>query len=365
MFVSRLQGGLALLAVAMTATAAIADERVWTGLPADQRATIQAYAFDDSSGRFEAVRIGVRDGNARIDSVKLTFGNGKTRRFELNERIKAGRITSTIDLPRDRVRIVAAEIAYRGAGIPFVQGAIASDRDGFDVLDTVRLDTRDDFVRFNLGRGAQRTGALRMRARYGDIVIRRAEVVFGNGRSQTFRIRERLRAGDAVDLDVKGDRRRVREVNVVLRPQKGTAKPVRLDLLGLEGRDGDGRRETDYETRRPNARGGEWDLLGARRAALFGKDSDVILVGKDKGRFDSIRLRAVDQDVRMYGMQITYGNGSVEDVPLYGTLREGRTSQVFDLKGRDRFIKHIAFRYRSKLSLKGPARVELWARRAR
>lgn len=355
----------ALFSAVAIAVPAVADDRNWTPLRAEDRTQIEVFAYGDEIGRFEAVRVAVRGDFAVIKEVRLKFANGQGQRYAVNQRVEQGRPSAVIDLPRDRVRIVAAEIVYTGPGVPVLQGAVADDRDGFEVLDTVRLDSNDRRVSFKVDRGEEPVTTLRLRAWTGDVNIRRAEIVFGNGRSQEVRVRERLAPGDKIDIDLQGDQRRVREVNLLLRPQQGRAEPVRIDLLGKVGRYESNNRRDDVRDGPRRDRPGDWDLLGRQRAALFGKDSDVFVVGKNAGRFDSIRIRAVDQDVRMYGMTILYGNGEREDVPLYGTLRGGTVSQAFDLKGRDRFIQHVAFKYRAKLSLKGPAQVELWGRRQR
>ncbi len=58
-------------------------------------------------------------------------------------------------------------------------------------------------------------------------------------------------------------------------------------------------------------------------------------------------------------MTITYGNGSTENVPLVGKIRGGEASKPYDLKGRNRYIESITFKYRSKISLRGSGTIEL------
>jgi len=77
------------------------------------------------------------------------------------------------------------------------------------------------------------------------------------------------------------------------------------------------------------------------------------------GTFRAIRVAVSGPDVRFYNMQIKYGNGSTEDVPLSGTIRGGEVSKPYDLQGRDRFIESITFRYRSRLSLAGSGTIEI------
>ena len=58
-------------------------------------------------------------------------------------------------------------------------------------------------------------------------------------------------------------------------------------------------------------------------------------------------------------MTIKYGNGSTEYVALEGMIRPGEYSQKIDLKGRDRFIDTVTFKYRSKISLRGSGVIEI------
>ena len=224
-------------------------------------------------------------------------------------------------------------------------------------IETQRIRRGDNDLRYVLGKQEGRFESIALRALGGAINVRRLEIVFGNGDTQNVRVRDRLDEGEISDLiNLKGDRRFIKRVDVIVRPVRN-GDPVRLQLLGVEAAGGPPPRGA------PPPRRDEWVLLGTQTASLFQKDSDLFRVGENKGRFRAIRVTALKHDIRMYGMRITYGNGSTEDVRLTGTLEDGRTSQAFDLKGRDRFIKHIQFKYRTKLNFKGAGRVELWGLR--
>ncbi len=225
-------------------------------------------------------------------------------------------------------------------------------------IETQRIKSGDNDIRYVLGVQEGKFESIALRALGGAINVRRLEIVFGNGDKQNVRVRDRLNDGEVGDLiELKGDKRFIKRVDVFVRQVRGSDR-VRLQLLGVEARGGPPPRGG------PPSRRDEWVLLGEQTAAIFRTDNDLFRVGEGKGRFKAIRVKSEREDIRMYGMRITYGNGATEDVGLTGTLPAGATSQPFDLKGRERFIKHIEFRYRTRLNFKGSGRIQLWGLRS-
>ncbi len=98
------------------------------------------------------------------------------------------------------------------------------------------------------------------------------------------------------------------------------------------------------------------------RAVGFIKDTDVIPVGRDAGRFRAIQLQVIGNAIEMRDLKIVYANGSVDDVPVRANIRAGQATRWIDLKGDKRFIKEIIMTYASKPSFKGQARVCVQAR---
>lgn len=339
----------------------------WARLWAAERSRIDVIDLEPRMGRFDKVRIVAVNDDIYVKTVRLVLGRGKTSEVNINKTISKDGSTVVIDLPGDSEAIRSAEVEYKvrlpSKGYVVLEGLVSGMRGGYEVLETAVVDTKDTQVTLNT-RGEDTVSSLRLRAWVHPVHVRRAEIVFGNNDRQEVRVRERLDPGEATDpieLDGRRNARYVKSVILTLRAQRGDAERARIDLLGKVEEVDRGRRD---RRGRSDGLGRDWKLLGTRRAAVFTKDDDTFRVGRSAGKFKTIRVRARGEDVRMYGMKIRYGNGSVEDVPLYGTLQAGQMTQPFDLKGRNRFIEEISFQYRTKLNFKGEAEVELWGEQA-
>lgn len=333
----------------------------WARLFAEERSRIDVIDIEPRMGRFDKIRIIAVNDAIFVKSVRLQLSGGKVREVKVDQLIRKDSSTVEIDLPGDRETIRGAEVEYKvrlpSTAYVALEGLVSNEPGGFEVLESKVLDTKDDQVTLRVESETPVT-SIRLRAWVNPVQVRRAEILFGNGDRQEVRIRDTLNPGDATEaIDVDGRKRNIKSVTLTLRPQRGQAERSRIDLLGKAAeldRRGGGRRGEHGSLDR------DWKLLGTRNVAIFSKDSDTFRVGESAGLFKSIRVRALGEDVRMYGMQIRYGNGVVEDVPIYGTLGAGQLSQAFDLKGRSRYIDEITFRYRTKLNLRRQAEVEVW-----
>jgi hypothetical protein len=91
-----------------------------------------------------------------------------------------------------------------------------------------------------------------------------------------------------------------------------------------------------------------WELLGATRIGGSGFDLDEIDVGKRRGRFEKIRLRARSNNVFIRALKVVFNNGESQDVRLGARLREGAQTAPIDLAGAERFIKRIEIAARTR-----------------
>lgn len=352
----------ALIALSSMALARGAGNDDWAPLFADERERIDIIDLQPKLGRFKQIRIQAVNAPIFVSTVVINIAGGKSREYQIKQSVPKGGYGTPIDLPGDKQVLRSAEIRYKanmasGAYI-MLHGLIADDPGGFTVLESKVINTKEDEVRIRVDGGEEPVSAIKLRAWVDTLIVRSAEIEFGDRSRQRVRIRERLEPGEATDpIDLENighsNKRFVRSVILRLRPQRGQADKARIDVLGKTAR------RFDKRHRGRNKLGRGWNLLGTRTASFTG-DSDVIKIGKPKGRFRAIRVRSLKNDVKMYSMTIIYGNGKREEVPVNGTLEEGQLSQPFDLKGRSRYIEEIRFRYRSKLSIGGQAKVELW-----
>ena len=322
-------------------------------------------------GRYARIRFQAGDGGVRIGEVRITFGNGETQFLTIEDRLDDNQMSRVVDLEGDRrfirsVRVDARPLrGERDATLVLLGERDATpprrrpDLTGFTPINKQRITRRNDdgLVEFDVGRDEGRFGELRFLAEDGDIFIREALIVYGNGATPRARIRDRLNQDDLSEtIDLAGEARVIRKVQVRGRLARGE-RDATLVLLGKED---EGRRRRHMGDR--GDRGApreEWVTLGRQRAAILKADTDTFRVGRELGTFRAIRALVHGPEVRFYSMTIKYGNGSSEEVPLTGSIRGGQMSKPFDLQGRDRFIEAITFRYRSKLSLAGSGSIEI------
>ena len=93
----------------------------------------------------------------------------------------------------------------------------------------------------------------------------------------------------------------------------------------------------------------DWERLGATRiGGGYGFDRDEIKVGKSKGRFERIRVRARSNRVYIRSLRVVFGNDEAQDIRLGKRLGEGEQTAAIDLAGGEQFIKHIEIAARTR-----------------
>ncbi|MDX2287715.1 MAG: hypothetical protein NW217_02690 [Hyphomicrobiaceae bacterium] len=343
----------------------------WTAIPFTVGATTLTLQLKDDVGRFEGIRFYAIDGTVKIQRATVTFRNGRTETFNVDAVVGPERPSGRLNFSgRDAQLVQRIDVDYvderRGKqGIIRVEGLIPEDQAGFTVLSTKRFGVQAREAILEVGREEGRIGKIKLRVWESPAFIGKAEIVYANGETEVIRIAERLNPGQQSDvIDLTGRRgRAIKHIRLALQT-RNDGEPSRIDLLGLEvpgggGRDRDGRREDAGFAGLSR----DWTLIGSRKASMLRKDADTLDVARNAGAFKAVRIRAIREDVRMYGLTIVYGNGERENIVLSGTIREGEVSAPFDLKGRDRFIDRIELRYRSRLSLGGQGEIEVWGLR--
>jgi hypothetical protein len=96
----------------------------------------------------------------------------------------------------------------------------------------------------------------------------------------------------------------------------------------------------------------QWTLLGQQKAG-FNADVDTFRVGAGKGRFEALKLRALDNRVAVADVKVHYANGTSEHLNVREHLTPGVTTPAYDLKGQHRLINRIEVLYQTE-SRQGP-----------
>ena len=106
----------------------------------------------------------------------------------------------------------------------------------------------------------------------------------------------------------------------------------------------------------PSAR---WELLGAKKINKS-FDRDVITVSATEGTFHALKFRVKYRPVILYDMKVHYGNGTVEDINIRYRVPAGGESRIIELRGRNRIIEKVVFRYETKTKAGKRAEIRLF-----
>ena len=104
-----------------------------------------------------------------------------------------------------------------------------------------------------------------------------------------------------------------------------------------------------------------WEILGLRKVNKS-FDRDEIVVTRMEGTFNALKFKVKYRAITMYDMKVHYGNGSVEDIKLRVHIPAGGESRVIDLRGGNRVIKKVVFRYETKAERGKRAEIRLFGR---
>jgi len=102
-----------------------------------------------------------------------------------------------------------------------------------------------------------------------------------------------------------------------------------------------------------------WHKIGETTVDFKTDKDKVLILGND--HFKSLRLKAVDAPVHIENLEVVYGDGDPEEIPVRYDFKAGSESRNIDLKGYDRKIKEVNLVYRTIPNWKGDkAHIEIW-----
>ncbi len=286
-------------------------------------------------------------------------------------------------------RLLMVAVAFPVAGA-FAAAEAQQGNEALVNLASKDISLNDDKDCIDLGNAAGAYNGIRVRAKKGDIFVTRVSVRYSDGsvhnedRSIDLKEGERSRPINATSGDKFID-----HVNVTIKPSKGKAT---LDVLGIQSPAGAKRKRLPLDkpvgcggaaggtagkpadptqqiatkpidgkasTATPGKPLAGGEVLFGTQSVGFGVDRDVIRVGNEIGKFDRIRLRVLDNDIFLNDLKVIYGNGEPDTIAVNTEIKKDSRTNWLNLKG-DRFIKEIQLSYRSKPSVKGQARVEVF-----
>jgi hypothetical protein len=219
---------------------------------------------------------------------------------------------------------------------------------GFRVdRDAINVNQSEDWYRSRAFR------TLHFRAERNDIHMMQIRLVYMNGFAEDFRVDRLIRDGGDLALDLRGDRSFIRRIEMVYRTRPNYEGRAVIKVYAELGR---GFRPGPGPGPGPGA-GRDWTELGCQQVSLFGKDRDVIRVGRREGRFKAIRLHVRGADVEMLDLRVIYSNGAPDDLQVRSFIREGERTRPLDLQGWERSIDRVEMVYRTVPNFKGMATV--------
>jgi hypothetical protein len=257
-------------------------------------------------------------------------------------------------------RMRLREVATALAGALVLAGAVATDaaaqrRDRDDdrrgdrdwvELGCQKVSFRAERDTIQVGRREGRFTAIRLYARGGDVQMLDLKVIYAGGQPDDIRVNHILERGERTRaLDLRGRDRAIGSIEMAYRalPNRRDREPT----VCVEGR------VAHAAGPGPGPGAGNWVELGCQDVALFGKDRDVIRVGRREGRFKAIRLHVRGADVEVLDLKVVYANGAPDDIPVKHHIRAGERTRPLDLRGRERAIDRVELLYRTAFNPQG------------
>jgi hypothetical protein len=178
----------------------------------------------------------VISGSADVKSMFLNYRDGTIERVRVDKTLREGQTSGIVRMPEKRLRSV--EISYVPLGpVTFALNA-ESQRPPPPPAEWKELGCRN--VGFLVDRDAitvtssERFKALRLRASGFDIEMQELTVRFGDGTADNYRIQSVIPSGTRTSaIDLRGDRRRIRQIDLLYRSRVLSNIKTQLCVEGL------------------------------------------------------------------------------------------------------------------------------------
>jgi len=240
--------------------------------------------------------------------------------------------------------------AQRGGGGGGNWELLAEERVNFGKdRDVIRLNHNEEFFRTRAFR------QLRFVASGGEVRLKSVRLVYLNGFGETIDFNQTLRSGQDVDLDLRGERSFLRQIEMNYAGKLGISiGPGGIKLAQPTIRVfGENVRGAPPP---PPSRG--FDESVSER--FDRRDKRVELrVGRREGRFGQIKLRNSSRDeIEVVGAVAQFANGERQSIRLREKLRPGEETRPIDLEGEQRSLRSVTVDLDSRRR-PGPAELTL------
>ena len=159
-------------------------------------------------GAFKAIRFEVRGNDVEVLGLRVVYGNGSTEDINVRQVFRAGSSSRIIDLAGRQRAIRQIVVTYMAKGPARIQffGVEGAAQTNWERLGCKEVNFGVDRDTLRVGRSEGTFRAIRLKVRHAPVEFYDLRVVFGNGRSESFRVRAVVPAGGesrAIDLDGK------------------------------------------------------------------------------------------------------------------------------------------------------------------
>jgi hypothetical protein len=211
----------------------------------------------------------------------------------------------------------------------------------------VTLGNDRDVIRLNHDEAFYRAKAyrkLRFVVSGGEVRMKTVRLVYLNGYGETIDFSQTLRPGQNVDLDLRGERSFIRQIEMNYRSKLGISiggggiklnQPT-IRVFGENVRSGPPPRPSNP----PAARG--FDEIARER--FDRRDNRVVVrVGRREGRFGRIKLRNTSrEDIEVIGVTAEFNKGDRQPISVRQKLSPGEETPPLDLRGDERFLRSVS-----------------------
>jgi len=205
------------------------------------------------------------------------------------------------------------------------------------------------------GRGQGRFSVIRLCVGTAPVHFRDVDVVFENGQRQQLAVNALVRPGTcSANLDLRGESRRIERVELVYSAVPTFRGRALVSVYGLHQQMGPG-------PGGPGTQPGMWDRLGTRTVG-FQVDRDSFDL-QGEGRFRAMRLCVARNAVQFREVEVHFGNGEQQQLPVRHYVRAGACTPPLDFHGRERRLRRVVMMYNSVPNFRGQAAVTLYGQR--